>query len=194
MMSGVSDTVLVKRCLAGDQQAFGVLIDRYQTPIYNLARKSLRDELDAEDVTQTVFMKAYEHLDAYNPQYKFFSWIYRIAINESINHAKRKRDFEPFDETAVSVQAVPATVFSDTSSSGHATGAAAGIDVEVQDGLMQLTAEDRAIVLLKHFEGFSYKQIGFIMDIPSKTVKSRLYSARQRLKDILRRERAHQNG
>ena len=183
-MSGATDIALIKRCLEGDQQAFGVLIDRYQKPIYNLARKSLGDDLDAEDVTQTVFMKAYEHLDSYNPKFKFFSWIYRIAINESINHSKRKREFAEFDEASgLPRGATPATL---DAAPGNASGE---LDAEVHDGLMKLSPEDRAIVLLTHFEGFTSSQIGFIMEIPSKTVKSRLYAARQRLKGILIRER-----
>jgi RNA polymerase sigma-70 factor (ECF subfamily) len=174
MISSVADSVLVKRTLDGDQRAFGELIDRYQKPVFSHALKTLGDKQDAEDVTQTVFLKAFEHLGKYKPEYKFFSWIYRIAINESINHAKRRKPVESFDEST----ALPADIFADHD-----------LEREVLDGIMRLGIEDRAIVLLKHFEGFSYSDIEYIMEIPIKTVKSRLYSARQRLREILIRER-----
>ncbi len=173
-MSSPTDQQLVSRCLDGNQQAFSILIERYQKPIYNLARKTLTDERDAEDVTQNVFMKAYQNLATYNPDFKFFSWIYRIGINETINLAKRRKPFDPIDEA---VSPIAAHV-SDTDT-----------EKEVLDSLMFLSPEDRALVLLKHFEGFSYDDISFIMDTPTKTVKSRLYTARQRLKEILMRER-----
>lgn len=174
MNSGQTDAELVDRTLSGDQQAYGELIDRYQRPIYNHALKTLRDKRDAEDVTQTVFMKAYQHLGAYDPKYKFFSWIYRIVINESINEAKRQRIHDPLDDASDSLVSRSKDVDSEQ---------------EILDAMMHLAVEDRAIISLKHFENFSYSEIEFIMDIPVKTVKSRLYSARQRLKEILIRER-----
>ncbi|NNE36161.1 MAG: sigma-70 family RNA polymerase sigma factor [Rhodothermales bacterium] len=175
-MSRETDNELVSRCLEGDQRAYGELIDRYQKPVFNHALRTLGDERDAEDVTQNVFMKAYQHLANFNPDYKFFSWVYRIAINETINAAKRKRRHDALDD------ADAPTFFVDRDS-----------EQEVLEGLWQLGAEDRALVLLKHFEGFSYAEIEYIMDVPLKTVKSRLYTARQRLKDILTRERRIQN-
>lgn len=178
-MQSSPDKLLVSRCLAGDQAAFGELIDRYQRPIFNLALRTLHDRRDAEDVTQTVFMKAYQHLDSYDPGYKFFSWIYRIAVNESVNLAKRTKSFEPLDDNIMS-----SGKSEDELDSVH----------EVEQGILQLSPEDRALVLLKHVEGFSYKQIAYIMNIPDKKVKSRLYTARQRLKSILTRARAVNNG
>ncbi len=173
------DLVLVTRCLQGDQRAYGDLIDRYQKPIFNVARRTLKDDRDAEDVTQTVFMKAWEHLADFNPRYKFFSWIYRIAVNESINAAKRRRPVESIDSRVDQPMDRSASRFAENDT-----------DREIQFGLLQLSPEDRALVLLKHFEGFSYADIGYIMDISDKTVKSRLYTARQRLRAVLERERS----
>lgn len=168
------DRTLIQQCLDGHPQAYGVLIDRYQKPLYNAALRMLNNVQDAEDITQVVFVKAYEKLDTYKPKYKFFSWIYRMTVNESLNLLKRQKRFEALEEVMVAHSLTPAE---------HA------VVVDESDrvgiALMGLNPEDRAMVLLKHFEGFSYKEIGYILEIPVKTVKSRLYTARQRLKDIL---------
>ena len=130
---------------------------------------------DARDVTQTVFLKAYEHLDAYDPKFKFYSWIYRIALNESINALQRRQpqraahreapDGEPGPERGrpEPVARVPAACAHD------------------------LATEYRAVIVLQHFLDSSYEDMSEILGMPEKTVKSRLFTARQALKKALRR-------
>ena len=89
MWTTTTDQALVERCRSGDRAAFTELVIRYQRPIYNAAFWMLRKAEDASDVTQEVFLKVAERLDEYDPQYKFFSWIYRIAVNESLNLLRR---------------------------------------------------------------------------------------------------------
>lgn len=170
------DLSLVRRTIRGDRGAFGALVDRYQKPIYNVALRIVKNPEDAEDIAQTVFMKAYQKLDGFDERHRFFSWIYRIAINESLNFSTRRRSFE----------ALEPSMQSDVDSPEEET---IKLDKEerVGDAILELEPEDRAIVILKHFQGFSYAEIGFILNIPEKTVKSRLYTARQRLKDVLTR-------
>ena len=84
-MKTEDDQTLVVRCRNGDRAAFGALVVRYQKPVYNAALRMLRDPEDARDVTQTTFLKAFARLEDFDPRFKFFSWLYRIAINESIN-------------------------------------------------------------------------------------------------------------
>jgi RNA polymerase sigma-70 factor (ECF subfamily) len=132
------------------------------------------NEPDAEDVSQTVFLKVYENLATYNPRYQFFSWLYRIAVNEAVNAKKRiRRSVELTEESLVS-QTTPFE-------------GAVAVDVENQIGaaLMSLSPENRAILILRHYQEFTYKDIAYIMDLTEQKVKSRLYSARQRLGKIL---------
>lgn len=171
---GLGDEILVERCLGGETRAFETLVDRYQTVLYNLALRMVKDVQDAEDITQTAFLKAYEKLDRYDPSYKFFSWIYRITVNESLNFLKRQKDHDPLDGEHASSVASPAEAFEQNE-----------VSERVGDALHELEPEDRAILLLKHIQGFSYQEIAFVFEIPAKTVKSRLYTARQRLKDVL---------
>ena len=99
-MESDDDAQLLQRFREGDRKAFTELVIRYQKPIYNAAFWILRKAEDASDVTQTVFLKVVERLDDYDPQYKFFSWIYRIAVNESLNLQRRNGHEDELDDEA----------------------------------------------------------------------------------------------
>lgn len=173
-MTGTTDKLLVTRTLEGERNAFGELVDRYQKVVYNVAYRVVGNEPDAEDVAQTVFLKVYENLATYNPRYQFFSWLYRIAVNEAVNAKKRVRKSVELTEDAILTQSTPLD-------------GAMAVDVENQIGaaMMSLTPENRAILILRHYQEFTYRDIAYIMDLTEQKVKSRLYSARQRLGKIL---------
>ena len=82
------DQALVRQCLDGHTRAFEALVDRYQKPLFNVALRMLDDAQDAEDITQTVFIKAFEKLATYDDRYKFFSWIYKMTVNEALNFTR----------------------------------------------------------------------------------------------------------
>jgi len=168
------DAVLVRACRDGDTDAFGILVDRYQKAVFNAALRMIGDDEDARDIAQTVFLKAYENLAAYDPSYKFYSWIYRIAINESISFLNRQNRLRPLDEDRPSEDQGPEESF-----------AGGEISRLVQEALMTLKADYRTVVVLRHFLNCSYEEISGILHVPEKTVKSRLFTARQHLKEIL---------
>lgn len=173
-MSNSRDQALIERCQRGDRRALEELLQQYQRPVFNVALRMLGNTSDASDITQTAFLKVFENLDRYNPEHKFFSWVYRIAINESINLIKRGRRTETLDESRPS------------SSPGPAEEAESSADsVRVQQALMELSEDYRMVIVLRHFSELSYQEISKILHIPEITVKSRLYSARQNLKDQL---------
>lgn len=169
-----SDRELVRECIEGNIQAFEPLVDRYQKPIFNVALRMVHGPDDAQEVTQIVFVKAYEKLDNFNPKFKFFSWIYRMAVNESINFLKRQKKHQGLDEEMYSNEKTPEQQF-------HAV----EMTDKLMNALMELQIDYRAVVVLKHLEGLSYSEVSYILEIPEKTVKSRLFTARQRLKEIL---------
>ena len=174
MSNSNHDHALIEKCRRGDGKALEELVGLYEKPIYNAAYRILGNPDDAADATQVVFMKAIEHLDQYDPKYKFFSWIYRIAVNEAINQLKRGRFQQPLDDSEVATTRGP-----------EATVEAGDLSREIQAGLMGLTEDYRTVVVLRHFSECSYREISEILQIPEKTVKSRLYSARQVMKDAL---------
>jgi len=173
-MDNSREQALVEQCRRGDRRALEELLGMYEKPLFNAAYRILGNPDDAADATQAVFMKAFEHLDSYDPSYRFFSWIYRIAINESINQRKRIRQQQPLDDNEESGTPGP-----------YASAEAGDLSREIQESLMTLKDEYRTVVVLRHFSECSYQEISEILEIPEKTVKSRLYTARQLMRDRL---------
>jgi len=173
-MSKTDDTKLIERCINGDREALEGLLVRYEKPVFNAAFRMLNSRDDAKDVTQTVFLKVFENFDQYDPSRRFFSWIYRITLNESINCLGKSNRLEPLQRDVV-----------DEGKSPEQEVDSANLSKGVQEALMAIKTEYRSVIVLKHFLGCSYMEIGQILDIPEKKVKSRLYAARQLLKDTL---------
>jgi RNA polymerase sigma-70 factor (ECF subfamily) len=168
------DRRLVERCLTGDRSAFEGLVDKYQRAVYNLALRMVQGPEDAEDIAQAAFVKAYERLGTYKSEYRFFSWLYRIAVNESLDFLEHKKRFTGLGD-AEEVAAVEEADRGETEE----------LSAMLGNALQELKPDHRAVVVLKHLEGLSYEEIGRILQIPEKKVKSRLFSARQSLRDLL---------
>ena len=145
------DAALVKDCLRGDRRAMAQLVSQYERPVFNAAYRILGSTDDAADTTQTVFLKVFEHIADYNPKHKFFSWIYRIAINESLNQVKKRRHQEPLADSQASPWRGPEEELESKR-----------ICNRVQGALMQLNEDYRTVVVLKHITGCSYHQISEI--------------------------------
>ena len=154
-MTKTDDSKLIERCRKGDRQAFESLLVRYERPVFNAALRMLNSRDDARDVTQTVFLKVFENFDHYDPSRRFFSWIYRIALNESINWLGKSRRMEPLRHEAV-----------DNSRSPDQEVDSANLSENVQAALMTIKPEYRTVIVLKHFLGCSYVEISQILEIP----------------------------
>jgi RNA polymerase sigma-70 factor (ECF subfamily) len=174
------DLLLVKECLEGNGRSYDVIVEKYYKVVFRLAVKFVKGYDDAEEITQMVFVKAYENLRNFNPKYKFFSWLYRITINESLNFEKRKKHNEELSEEMRSDDSEPGSITESNELSSN-----------IRNALMEIDIMYRIPVVLKHFMGYSYKELSSLLDIPEKTVKSRLFSGRQMLKDILIKNRVY---
>ncbi len=163
------DRALVRRFLGGERVAGDELVNRYHRSVFNVALRMLGNVQDAEDVTQTAFGNAFVSLDGYDPKYRFFSWIYRMTVNESLNTIKRRRNVVSFDGSF------------DVPAPGAISQGADEAEDRVGRALLELKPDDRAVVVLKHFVSFSYAEISEVLDVPVKTVKSRLFTASERL-------------
>jgi RNA polymerase sigma-70 factor, ECF subfamily len=168
------DKILVKECLEGNKRSFEEIVDKYYKIIYRLAFRIIRNNDDAEEITQTVFVKAYENLNSYNSKFKFFSWLYKITVNESLNFSKRKSYSEELSGEYSTNEENPYAIY-DKIETGE----------KIHDALMELDMLYRLPVVLKHFLDYSYKELSYLLDVPEKTVKSRLFTGRQLLKEIL---------
>ncbi len=175
-MSDATDLEAVRGCLSGETGAFEEIIRRYQGPVLNLAYRIVRNREDARDVAQSVFLKAYAALEKYDSRYKLFSWLYRIAINESLNFAARRDRRHSQDAAWAPGPPDPAEHL-----------AADEERRRVEEALGGLAAGQRALLALSA-EGLSYREMGETIGIPERKVKSRLFTARDRLRALLERE------
>jgi RNA polymerase sigma-70 factor (ECF subfamily) len=173
-MTEPNDAMLVRQCLEGDPKAFELILERYQKKIFNVALRMVNDYQDATDIAQSAFVKAFEKLDTYDPSYKFFSWLYRMAVNEALNFLKQRKRFAALDENLISRERTPEENYEQNE-----------MAQQVEIALMHLNPEHRALIVLKHFQELSYQEIGYIFDVPEKTVKSRIFTARQLLMNVL---------
>ena len=178
-----SDHELVARCRRGDWTAFTDLVVRYQRPLYNAAFWIVRNSEDARDVTQTAFLKAAEGLAEFDGRHRFFSWIYRIAVNEALNWIRQNGRDDSLDDDFD-------TAGSHTAEPEWRVGATE-VSQRIRAALMRMSVNDRVVISLRHFSELSYEDIARTLDIDVKTVKSRLFDARKRLAELLQDLRYH---
>ena len=174
IMTERSDNDLIRDTLEGNTQAFGDLVERYQRVVFNAAYRMTRDYDEAQDIAQAAFVKAYENLGRFNPAYKFFSWLYRIALNESLNRIQSRKKLEELSPAMKSAKDGPDTVYEKSE-----------LGAKVQDALMDIEPAYRVLIIMRHFRGLSYREMGRALDIPEKRIKSRLFTARKLLRDAL---------
>jgi RNA polymerase sigma-70 factor (ECF subfamily) len=172
LIDDADDARAVARCLEGEQDAYEAIVVRYQRGLFNVALRMLGNYEDARDATQTAFVKAYEHLDSFDSGQRFFNWLYRILKNECLNVLRARRP-----ESAVSLD-LPAGRGADPVEVRERQQA-------IQTALLNLSMEYREVVVLRHFTELSYDEIASTLGIPPARVKSRLYTARQQLGDLL---------
>lgn len=162
------DAAAIRRCLDGDVDAFEPLVARYERVLYRVALRMLGEVEDARDATQSAFVKAFEQLHRYDPTFRFFSWIYRILANECLNRRRSRRATVEIIDVATASGPFEALELSERRR-------------RVQDALEALPPASREVVVLRHYTDLSYDEIAVTLGIPVKTVKSRLYTARQQL-------------
>lgn len=168
------DARLVLACRNGDRVAYETLLTRYERPIFNVAIRMLGNPEDARDVVQTVFVRVFEKLHQFNFEHRFYSWIYRIAINESIDVLHSRNRTSALEEGEQDDLAVDGTPLDDCHDAQR--------DAALQAAIMNLSPDYRAAIVLRHFADRSYQEMAEILGIPEKTVKSRLFTARQLLR------------
>lgn len=173
-MDDLKDKQVVRKCLQGDRNAFSELVEKYQVLLYQLIFGMVHNKDDADELTQAVFVKVYEKLDQFNSKYKFFSWIYRITVNETLNYIKKKKPQDALEAVHISTGEQPDDFFADDQR-----------QILIRGALDELSPDYRIVMILKHFQEFSYREISEVLGIPEKTVKSRLFSARQNFREIL---------
>lgn len=189
------DAALVAALKAGSEQAFGMLIAQYSQPLYSLIARSLQDPADAADITQEVFIKVFRSIGSFHGDASLRTWLYRIALREASNQrrwwSRHKRQELTIDTPSGMSEGDEedtmclSGLLMDSASSPYDHAAQSEMKARVEDALRQLPEAFRTVVVLREMEGFSYEEIGEILDVPAGTVKSRLTRGRTALKQIL---------
>jgi RNA polymerase sigma-70 factor, ECF subfamily len=163
------DEQVIARCVGGDTAAFASLVERYERVLFSVALRMLGDPEDARDATQDAFIKVFQRLGDYKPEHRFFSWIYRILTNECLNTLRARRPQDPeIPDLAITSDALEALELEERRRA-------------VQAAIIALPRDYRDVLILRHFGELSYEEVADTLAIPVKTVKSRLYTARQQL-------------
>jgi len=184
------DSELVERAQEGEREAFQTLVERYQEKVYSICYGKVKDEQDAKDVSQDVFVKVFRYIENFNRESSFYTWLYRIAVNTSIDYLRKqsRRKEVDYDDK----------IQTDDEVEGHELlmPSKLGIDPDRELGrkelrekmleaLETLSEKHRTILTLREVEGLSYKEMAEVLEISKGTVMSRLYHARQYFQEAL---------
>jgi RNA polymerase sigma-70 factor (ECF subfamily) len=175
------DTLLIERALAGDSDAFGHLVRRYQDRLFNTLMHVIGNREEAEDVVQDAFTQAYANLNRFERRANFYTWLYRIAFNLSVSRRRRRRP-----QAVADVEQVRRG--GDTEDPHdlplQQLERQERIDL-IRKALNSLNEEARTILVLREMDGCCYEAIADLLDVPVGTVRSRLHRARLQLKRYL---------
>lgn len=181
---------MVEWARQGVEPAFHELVHRYERPVFSLLYRMVRDRALAEDLAQETFVKVLNGIRSYRPEYKFSSWIFKIANNAAIDHLRRKSldtlslDGSPLAETPDERDATALQVGSPIESPLDEV-AARELGTAIERAIARLRPEYRACILLRHVEGYSYEEIAQSLDLPLGTVKTYIHRARNELRGYL---------
>ena len=185
-----TDQEIVALARAGEEAAYRELIRRYERPLFSLLYRMVRDRELAEDLAQETFVKALNAIESYRPEFKFSSWIFKIANNAAIDHLRRREldtlslEGSPHAETPEAVEAT-ALQIGDRQESPLDAVEARELGGQIEQAIGQLRPEYRSCILLRHVEGRAYEEIAEILNLPLGTVKTYIHRARNELRQAL---------
>jgi RNA polymerase sigma-70 factor, ECF subfamily len=186
----VSDHELVSRAQQGSEKAYRELLGRYQRPVFSIIYRMIRDREQAEDLAQETFVRVFNHIDRYDPRYKFSSWIFKIATNLTIDWIRRKElntvsiDGSRNAVTPDQIEATSITIASPDENPEELL-EAKELGEEIEEAIGKLRPEYRAAILLRHVEGREYQEIAEILALPLGTVKTYIHRGRNELREQL---------
>lgn len=189
-LPNLPDAEVVVLAQQGREPAFRELIRRYERPVFSLIFRMVRDGTVAEDLAQDTFIKVLNHLDKYRPEFKFSSWLFKIANNVAIDHLRRRQldtvsmDGSPHAATAAEAES-SSFQLADQAESPLDELASRELGAIIEQAIGSLRPEYRNCIMLRHVEGRSYEEIAATLDLPLGTVKTYIHRARQQLREAL---------
>jgi RNA polymerase sigma-70 factor (ECF subfamily) len=178
---------LINKASKGDAAAFEALVTKYEKGVYNLAFRLVSDRDDAMDIAQEVFLKAYQALPRFRGDSRFSTWIYRVCVNASLDHLRRKQKMASYSlDEPLSFKESPVTrEIEDESGSVEDSVETKSLGQAVLAVLRDLEPQHRVIILLSDVKGYSYQEIADILGLCMGTVKSRLHRSRNMVRKLL---------
>ena len=167
-MSDDLETQLIIQAKSGDRQAFNELVLKYHQPIVEMLYRFCGDLHLADDAAQEAFIRAWERLPKYEHRKTFRSWVYRIAANQVLDQLRREKPSVELDETGLASRDNPEKEFAQKELSQH-----------INQAVLSLPLASRSVLILREYEGFSYREIAEMLEIPLGTVMSRLNYGRK---------------
>jgi RNA polymerase sigma-70 factor, ECF subfamily len=189
-LSAATDQEVVGWAREGHESAYRELVHRYERPIFSLIYRMVRDRERAEDLAQETFVKVLNAIDTYRPEYKFSSWIFKIANNAAIDHLRRKEldtlslDGAPDAVTAERREGTSLQL-SDNTETPLEELEARELGTQIERAIDQLRPEYKSCILLRHVEGYAYEEIAEMLGLPLGTVKTYIHRARAQLRETL---------
>jgi RNA polymerase sigma-70 factor, ECF subfamily len=179
------DATLVMRIVAGEQQLYGVLVERYERRLFWSCQRMLDDPDEAEDVVQEAFVSAYRHLADYDPARRFYTWLYAIARNRCLNLLRRRKLWGAvrLGVASANEEGLEPEIAAPDDAAEHAE--RREIAAALEACLEILPDDQRECFELRHGEEFSYTEIAAVLKIPMGTVMSRLARAREKMRGCL---------
>ena len=189
-LANLPDANVVALAQQGRESAYRELIRRYERPVFSLVFRMVRDRATAEDLAQETFIKVLNNIDRYVPEFKFSSWLFKIANNLAIDHLRRRQlptismHGAPDATTASRIEATTFDVPSDGESALDEL-EARELGTAIEKAIASLRPEYRSCIMLRHVEGRSYEEIAATLDLPLGTVKTYIHRARHELRKAL---------
>jgi RNA polymerase sigma-70 factor (ECF subfamily) len=180
------DQELVRRTLRGDQEAFAMIVRRYQQPLVNYIGRMVREREMALDFSQEIFLKVYSSLGTYRPQYKFSTWLFKIASNFMIDHWRRKKlATTSIDQSFEAEDDGRRLQVADESPSVGRRYELQETRIRIEAALERVPPALRELFVWRHVEGLSYEEMAEIKKLPLGTVKNRVFQAKEMLRKLL---------
>lgn len=181
------DEVLVKRTQRGEASAFDVLVERYKERLYATVYHMTSNHEDANDLVQEAFIKAYKSLHGFRGHSSFYTWIYRIAVNRTINFLKRRKNRNQYslDDVENGIQTDPDFVELMSHVTPRREVGLNELQERLNEALQELSEPHRAVVTMHDIQGMTHADIAKVMKCSEGTVRSRLFYARQQLQGLL---------
>ncbi len=181
------DDILIKDALKGDQKAFRDLVNRHQTSVYHIVFRIVRDREVANDLVQETFMKAFSSLESYRSEFRFSTWLYKIAANASIDHLRKRRiKALSLDNPIETTEGSVGLEVADYSHHPEREMVRREQASSIAEAIDQLPEKYRRVIIARHREEKSYEDIARELNVPVGTVKARIFRARELLKKRLR--------